>query len=269
MLMRITSVHLRCVFGLLGFAVVVLTGGCGSLDGADEANPIARTLGGTPSCERSPLPEDALTLVVLDWDGGTSVLVRDKVLSGFDVKSLGIDTKEGVTQAEFETLVIDRVREILCVLDPMDVAVVTGDGEDHPESTVVHITGAVPANDVNQIGQSHFDLCNEYLDDSAVIWGGALANRIDEADLDGWVNAFANTIAHETGHTLGFFHPNPEIAARLLPSPSTEVMRANTTRAELLKPQEFLLEQDTCPGGSGAGEMSYRVTGGVAYELDG
>ncbi|MEZ6082373.1 MAG: hypothetical protein R3E58_00055 [Phycisphaerae bacterium] len=48
------------------------------------------------------------------------------------------------------------------------------------------------------------------------------------------MNAFANTIAHETGHTLGFFHPDPDAVDRLLLTPSSEIMRANTTTEELL-----------------------------------
>ncbi len=266
--MRIKSVHARCLFGMLAIGAMTAAPGCGYTPPEVEKSPSPRTDGSVQVCDKAPLPEDALTLVVLDWDGGQSPLVRDKVLTGFDVGSLDIAEAKSITQEEFETIVLDRVREILCVLDPMDVAVIIGDGADYQDSTVVHITGDAPANDAKQIGQSHFDLCNEHLDDSSVIWGGALATRVKSATLDEWVNAFANTIAHETGHTLGFFHPDPDAVERLLLTPSSEIMRANTTTEELLKPQAFLLDQDTCPGGVGVGDTSYRVTGGVPYELE-
>lgn len=279
MMMRIESVH-RCrafgtrrVLGLFAVVLAATASGCGSLDsvidGAEvDSSQSARATGDVPTCNLAPLPKDALTLVVLDWDGGRSPLVRDKELAGFNVQSLNFSDGSSVTQVEFESLVLARVGEILCVLDPMDVAVIKGDGAEYLDSTVIHITGDAPANGGKQIGQSHFDLCNEYLDDSGVIWGGALSDRIDGANLDEWVNAFANTIAHETGHTLGFFHPDPEALARLLPSPSSELMRAQTTTKDLLKPQAFLLDQDTCPGSTGVGLTSYRVSGGIAYELD-
>lgn len=262
--MRIKSVHLRCLFGLS--ALTAMVGGCAVID--EYTAPSARTDGPVPSCDQAPLPEDALTLIVLDWDGGESPLVRDKVLTGFDVASLTFADGKVMSQDEFQAAVLTRVGEILCVLDPMDVAVIIGDGSTYQDSTVIHITGDAPANNAKHIGQSHFDLCNEHLDDSGVIWGGALAERISDATVDEWINAFANTIAHETGHTLGFFHPDPDLVARLLPSPSTEIMRAQTSTADLLQPQAFLLDQDTCPGGAKVGESSYRVAGGVAYELD-
>lgn len=271
--MRIKSVHTRCLFGrclfgLLAIGTIAAAPGCGYVPPEVEKSPSPRTDGSVQTCDQAPLPEDALTLIVLDWDGGQSPLVRDKLLTGFNVTSLDIADEKGISQAEFESVVLDRVREILCVLDPMDVAVIIGDGGDYHDSTVIHITGDEPANNAKHIGQSHFDLCNEHLDDSGVIWGGALANRVESASVDEWVNAFANTIAHETGHTLGFFHPDPGVVDRLLQSPSTEIMRANTTTEELLKPQAFLLDQDTCPGEVGVGDTSYRVTGGVAYELE-
>ncbi len=263
--MRIKSVHTRCFLGLLA-GVLMLATGCGYVAPAEKV-PSPRTDGSVPTCGHAPLPDDALTLIVLDWDGGQSPLVRDKVLTGFDVTSLKLADGKSITQGEFETIVLNRVSEILCVLDPMDVAVIIGDGGDYLDSTVIHITGDAPADNAKHIGQSHFDLCNEHLDDSGVIWGGALASRIGGATLDEWVNAFANTIAHETGHTLGFFHPDPDAVQRLLLSPSTEIMRAHTNTEDLLKPQAFLLDQDTCPGTDGVGDTSYRVTGGVAYEL--
>ena len=267
--MRITSVHLRCLFGLLAVGVFASAPGCGVVDSPEVDNsPSPRTDGSVSSCGQAPLPADALTLIVLDWDGGQSPLVRDKILTGFDVASLNVADEKNISQYEFESLVIARVGEILCVLDPLDVAVIIGDGASYQDSTVIHITGDAPTNDAKHIGQSHFDLCNEHLDDSGVIWGGALADRVEAANLDEWVNAFANTIAHETGHTLGFFHPDPDAVERLLLSPSTEIMRANTTTEDLLKPQAFLLDQDTCPGSASVGETSYRVTGGVAYVLE-
>ncbi|GJM25180.1 MAG: hypothetical protein DHS20C16_15950 [Phycisphaerae bacterium] len=266
--MRIKSVHTRCLFGLLAVGVIAATTGCGYVAPEVEKSPSPRTDGSIQSCDQAPLPEDALTLVVLDWDGGQSPLVRDKVLTGFDVTSLELADGKSISQDEFESMVLARVGEILCVLDPMDVAVIIGDGADYQDSTVIHITGDEPANEAKHIGQSHFDLCNEHLDDSGVIWGGALASRVASASLDEWINAFANTIAHETGHTLGFFHPDPDVVERLLLSPSTEIMRAHTTTDDLLKPQAFLLDQDTCPGSDGIGDTSYRVTGGVAYVLE-
>ena len=238
--------------------------GCGTTDlllgatGDSEGGTV-----NTQSCAAAPAPEEAGTLVVLDWDGGINELVRGRELSAFEVDDLYF-TDTAIDSDDLEVLfaeaVLGRVRAILCSLDPMDVAVIEGEADDYPDATVVHICGDEPFADGKHIGQADFDPCNANLDDSVVIWGGALATRIGGATFGGWVNALAKTTAHEIGHTLGFAHPSEQTVAMLLPVPSAEVMRSNVTVSQLLGEQNFLIEQETCPG-SPPGSGSYRLVG--------
>jgi len=140
----------------------------------------------------------------------------------------------------------------------LTASVVEGAADEYADATIVHICGDEPFAGGKHIGQADFDPCNEHADDSVVIWGGALATRIGGATFGEWVNAFANTTAHEIGHTLGFAHPNEETLASLLPVPGAEVMRSKVTVSQLLGEQNFLLEQETCPGAA-PGEGSYRL----------
>ena len=63
--------------------------GCGTTDlllGATEYSESGTV--STQSCAAAPAPEEAGTLVVLDWDGGVSDLVRGRELSAFVVDDL-------------------------------------------------------------------------------------------------------------------------------------------------------------------------------------
>jgi hypothetical protein len=233
----------------VAISLVLAIAGCGVNSArllepvSDEPiNPIRNVLS---ACDRAPAPADAGTLTVVDWTGGASQQVRGAEVSAFDFGALVmIDDGEPVerTAEEFQLDVLARVQSMLCSLDPMDIAVVIGEAEDYPDQTQVHVSGDVPANGGKHIGQSDYDPCNDYTDDAALIWGGAIANRIEAATYDEWVNAFANSIAHEIGHTLGFFHPDEETVARLLPVPSQEVMRAVIQISDLKGEQWFLIE---------------------------
>jgi len=252
------AVRIIVLFNAICYAA--LCAGCG-LNGSPSGDTGASTLLGdaermaATACERAPDAAGAATTVVLDWTGGASRHARGGLTTAFTVDLLtiaGDEIPESLTDESFQQAVLARVRRILCDLDPMDVAVIISEAEYHPDSTILHISGAVPPGDGNQIGQSDYDPCNLYADDAGLVWGGALAGRIGEATVDQWVNAFANTIAHEIGHTLGFFHPAEVDLARALPIPAAEVMRKSTRISELLESQAFLYEQDTCPGGDGS-----------------
>lgn len=239
----------------VAISVVLAIAGCGvdsarRLDPVSEPpiNPIRNVLS---TCDRAPAPADSGTLVVIDWTGGVSRQTRGAEVSAFDFGALVmIDGGEPVerTAEQFQLDVLARVQTMLCSIDPMDVAVVIGESHDHPADTHVHVTGDAPANGGKHIGQSDYDPCNEFADDAALIYGGAIASRIEAATYAEWVNAFANSVAHEIGHTLGFFHPSEETVARLLPIPSQEVMRAVIQISDLKGEQWFLIEQNTCPG---------------------
>jgi predicted small lipoprotein YifL len=260
----ISSRHVASVAAALALSFSLA--GCGTSIPlpVDSDTPEARADYENP-CTSAPTPEEAGTLVVLDWDGGYNPLVKDHELAAFDITALqftNADGNSGLYDEAFRAAVLGRILTILCDLEPLDVAVVEGDADDYPGATIVHITGDAPFAGGKQIGQSQFDLCNENPDDAVVVWAGAMANRIGPATFEKWVNAIANTTAHEIGHTLGFFHPEEDTLARMLPAPAEEIMRANTTAAELMQEQRFLLQQNTCPGGE-----SYRIVGGYTDEL--
>ena len=237
--------------------------GCGTVFPQPGGVDVAAVLAARESaCDQAPAPADADTLVVIDWDGGVSALLPDRQLQAFDFGALTItdaDSIDADAAVLFRQAVLARVQTMLCALAPLDVAVIAGQGEEYSGATVVHVTGEAPPYAGKQIGQSDYDPCNEHPDDASVIWGGALATRIDSATFAGWVNAFANTIAHEIGHTLGFTHPNEETVGRLLPEPAQELMRGTTTAADLVTVKAFLIEQNTCPADA-TGEMSYHLT---------
>lgn len=246
----------------IGFSII----GCGATGTLAGGGLPVPQLAAASACEAAPVPADAGTLVVIDWDGGASDQVPGRVLAEFSVDALSMtdapatDTPAGAGDlgAEFRAAVLARVQTILCALDPMDVAVIEGDAGSFPGATVVHITGDEPFSSGKQIGQANFDPCNDRPDDAVVIWGGALAARLPSATFGQWVNAFANTTAHEVGHTLGFSHPDEDALARVVPQPAEEVMRGRVTTAALLNEQSFLFQQETCPGYE-PGSGSYRL----------
>ncbi len=247
-------------------AMLLATGGCGSFQfPPTSSDPGARLLTAS-ACDRSPAPEDASTLIVLDWDGGVSPLVAGRDLSAFDVGLLNIAgpvPQVADLDSTFKQAVLARVQENLCDLDPMDVAVAIGDGDTAVDATVVLITGDLPPDGSKHIGQSDYDACNANPDDAALIWGGAIATRVGSATYDQWINAIANTTTHEIGHTLGFFHPTADTFGRPLPIPADEIMQANVTVSSLLSPQRFIVEQDTCPSNPAA---SYRLIDSSALQ---
>ena len=260
---RIRTVHCRAGFRVLVIGAGLVVAGCGAvatpgaLPGGSASAPLSSVVASDAVCSRAPAPEAADTLIVLDWTGGSNRHAPGRVLAGFELSALAISDaadRASINADAFRADVLARVRTMLCALDPMTVAVVDGEAEDHPGATVVHITGDEPAEGGKQIGQSDFDPCNRFSDDGAIIWAGAMARRIPEATYDQWVMALANATTHEIGHTLGFFHPTEADLARTLPgNPSAEVMRKTTSISELLSPQAFLIEQDTCPGGDSFG----------------
>lgn len=252
---------------LLAIGFAVLLAGCDSFDLSQvlvSGSPSIVDDGGAGGdassrvCMRAPSVNAAGTLVVLDWTGGTSRHSMSEVLAGFDFDALNVtdfDTAAGMDADALRKVVLAKVESMLCALEPMDVAVIEGESDDHPEATIVHVSGDEPAGGGKQIGQSDYDPCNRYNDDAAIIWAGAMASRIDGATFDQWATALANAITHEIGHTLGFFHPSEADLARELPNnAAAEVMRKSTSITELLSEQAFLVEQDTCAGGD-----SYRL----------
>ncbi len=236
--------------------------GCGAVDqltGVSSKSDLQAI--DTDTCDSAPNVEDAYTLVVLDWDGGSNPMVQDE-LPPFAIEELTISDYSG-SLADLETAyraaVLGRVREMLCILDPMDITVIEGDGDDYPGATVVNITSDRPRAGGMHIGQSTFDMCNERPDDSAIIWVGVMVENVSQSTFAEWVNIVANTTTHEIGHTIGFAHPSAQnVDGRMLPVPDEEVMRINVTVAQLRREQNFVIEQNTCPSNE---EYAYRLIG--------
>ena len=238
--------------------VALLLAGCGT-------NPTGTLPGSTTP--RVDVPsnnaEGTFTkLVVLDWTGGyAESLAQD--LTGADLSQLYLTSGEGAdTVAEaFEEAVRARVEEILAALEPAEFVVVTDEGDAHPGATVVYFTGDAVAGERYQVGQTKLDQCDLREEATVIVWLGTMLKLGDEHAFDQWINALANTAAHEIGHTVGFFHPDAESVDFTAYEKNVEIMMGVHTLSALLSRQEFIIPQDTCPASV---ERQY---GGVAYEL--
>jgi hypothetical protein len=252
------ALQVKAAAAALGLAIL---SGCGAVPNPYAGLPYLQS----SACPDAPSPGEARTVVVLDWDGGLSVQAKGRELTAFDLAALTFNDgtiTDSQTEELFRAAVLAKVQSLLCVLEPLDVAVIEGEADNFPGATVIHLTADDPGDGSKHIGQSHFDPCNEHGDDAGIIWVGALQRRIPRATFDQWVNAVGNTTAHEIGHTLGFTHPDEETLARSLPTPSQELMRGTVTIAALVGEQAFLLEQETCPGAApGAGSYALILEG--------
>jgi hypothetical protein len=221
------------------------------------------------SCSAAPPTlAEASTLIVLDWDGGTSPLDSQSTFSPLEPSDLPIlePVAPGEPSDEFKEAVRLRIEMILCGLDPVDMRVILGKAADYPGATRVYLTGDLPPNGGIQIGQADYDPCNAHPDDVVVVWGGRLMEAVgDELPRESWVNILANTCTHEIGHTLGFFHAD-DLGLAIDPSyKDREIMLSSHSVAALTLEQEFLVPQSTCPGDSADG-VGYAIVGSPIAE---
>lgn len=206
--------------------------------------------------------DELAKVIVLDWTGGFSDITSDW-LAPLDFSELYLASGESL-ESHVESLqesVLVRVEEILSTLEPVRFDVVTGEGDDSSEETVVYFTSDAVSGTKLYVGQTKLDRCDLNEGASVVVWGGTLLSLGNDYGYEQWVNLFANIAAHEIGHTIGFFHPDAVLTDLTDYEKNTEIMLGVHTMSSLLGRQEFLIPQETCPA-SIADEF-----GGIAYNL--
>jgi len=237
---------------VLGCALILT--GCGNNLGNRASEPLF-----IADCDAAVSPTD---LVILNWSGGTTKIYPDDEFPGLDFASF--ETADGGTLADAQDAFKDAVRaevvQILCDLPTINVAVQNEKERIDADATTIYVVHAPSSVGGGQIGQGEFDPCNLHHDNSALIFGDELLDFPGPYSFDDWVLIFANVVAHEIGHTLGFNHVprnEPSESEHLL---YVELMFAGHTVDEMIRPQRFLSDESNCPD---VAARSRRIAGGI------
>jgi len=226
----------------MALAGVLLAGGCGNTIGDTLANKALFV----SECDGESLATD---LVILDWSGGASKLYPRDDFPGLDFALFA--TTDGGTLTDdadaFQDAVRGEVVHIFCGIPSVSIAVQNEKGRIGADVTRVYLVQAPSQAGGGQIGEGEYDPCNLQHDNSALVFGEELLKLPGPYSFDEWVTIFANVTAHEIGHTLGF----PHVARSDVPDSQhalfVELMLAGHTVDEMLRPQRFLADENSCP----------------------
>ena len=233
---------------------------CGMLTGCGVSmfNPV--DVGGSASL-RSDFGElGTPDVFVLDWTGGSSMLYADVELAPVDFDAFA--TSDGGTLGDDSDALMEAVRErVAKILDDVatyGVTVVNGESDEVDAVTIVHIAQEISADAPKEIGRAEYDPCDRQQDNAAVIFAERIAQLGGIYTVEEWISVFANVIAHEIAHTLGFGHierSTDDLSERSL---YVELMLDGHTMDEMRGAQGFVHAQTNCSDAPDAtGDTSY------------
>ncbi|MCH8251303.1 MAG: hypothetical protein IID36_02505 [Planctomycetes bacterium] len=255
----VRSVWTRSYRGRLVVCFMVVHA-CGMLTGCGVSmfNPV--DVGGSASL-RSDFGElGTPDVFVLDWTGGSSMLYADVELAPVDFDAFA--TSDGGTLADDSDALMEAVRErVAKILDDVatyGVTVVNGESDEVDAVTIVHIAQEISPDAPKEIGRAEYDPCDRQQDNAAVIFAERIAQLGGIYTVEEWISVFANVIAHEIAHTLGFGHierSTDDLSERSL---YVELMLDGHTMDEMRGAQRFLHAQTNCSDApDGTDETSY------------
>lgn len=186
-------------------------------------------------------------VIQLDWTGGTSPIMGDDDLPGLAFNRFMMPDGTSLAELEpaFKSRVVEEVQRIFSEVADMEMVVEEVESDGRGDDTVVLIT-QTDSQGLKRFGEGEYDPCNEHEDDVAVIFGEELLEYGGTLSFDDWVMVFANSLAHEIGHTLGWAHVSREEYPPNGRQLYVELMYDQHTMTEMRRPQRFLVEQSNC-----------------------
>lgn len=197
----------------------------------------------------SGLARVAGDVVTLEWDGGTTPIYPRRPFDALDLAAF--ETADGGTLADdpelFRELVRLQVTRIFCNAAGPAIRVRHADESGPFDGNMVYLTQGSSPVAPDQIGEGEYDPCNGQYDNAAVIFGEQIRRLGGSYTFDEWVLVFANVVAHETGHMLGYGHVTRDELPEAGRSLYVELMLDGHTMSELRREQRFVIDQTNCP----------------------
>jgi len=193
-------------------------------------------------------PQRATDVVILDWTGGSTRIFPDLDFPGLDFNAF--ETPDGGTLAAdedgFRELVRVRVARLLCDFTDAAVLVENGEGPSERPISTIYVVDADSPRRQGQVGEGEYDPCNEEHDNDAVLFAKELLVFGGTYTTEEWALMFANVIAHEIGHMLGYNHAPRTDTRDAEHALYVELMLASHTVDEMLREQRFLADMTNC-----------------------